>query len=133
MPGREVAHRVKVYRVTYRRDGADDAWSVEVAGLEDVFTYGRTLDEAAANAREAIAVTAELQPDAIELEEHVDIAGADVEELAKLRERADELQEEYLRAQRDVAQRLARAGVSRRDSARLLGVSHQRVQQLVAG
>ena len=28
---------------------------------------------------------------------------------------------------------LAEAGVSRRDSARMLGVSHQRVQQLVAG
>ena len=34
---------------------------------------------------------------------------------------------------RAAALRLTEAGVSRRDAARLLGVSHQRVQQLVAG
>ena len=35
--------------------------------------------------------------------------------------------------QRAAALRLAEVGVSRRDSARMLGVSHQRVQQRVAG
>ena len=45
------------HSVTFRRDPVDDAWLVEVDGLPDVYTYGRTLAEAAANAREAIAVT----------------------------------------------------------------------------
>ena len=45
------------YSVTCRRDPRDDAWLVEVDGMPDVHTFGRTLAEAAANAREAIAVT----------------------------------------------------------------------------
>lgn len=45
------------YSVTFRRGPRDDAWLVEVDGMPDVRTFGRTLAEAAANAREAIAVT----------------------------------------------------------------------------
>ena len=120
------------YTVTYRRDAEDDAWLVEITGLGDVHTFGRTLEEAAVNAREAIAVTVEAEPEDIDLDEHVDVAGIDVDELLRLRDQAEALHEAYLRSQRQAAQRLADAGVSRRDSARLLGVSHQRVQQLVA-
>jgi predicted RNase H-like HicB family nuclease len=128
-----MAAAMTTYRVTYRRDTDDDAWLVDIDGLDDVHTFGRTLEEAAVNAREAIAVTVDVEPDDVDLDEHVDVAGADIEELLRLREQADQLHDAYLRRQRDVARRLADAGVSRRDSARLLGVSHQRVQQLVAG
>jgi predicted RNase H-like HicB family nuclease len=121
------------YRVSYRRDADDDAWLVDVEGLDGVHTFGRTLEQAAVNTREAIAVTEDVQPDDVDLDEHVDVAGADIEELLRLRDQADQLHDAYLRRQRDVARRLADAGVSRRDSARLLAVSHQRVQQLVSG
>ena len=124
---------MKTYSVTYRRDPSDDAWLVEVDGMPDVYTFGRTLEEAAVNAREAIAVTVVLSESELELHEHFAVGGVDVEELASLRDRAQELHEIYLSRQRAAALRLAEAGVSRRDSARMLGVSHQRVQQLVAG
>ena len=120
------------YLVTYRRDPGDDAWLVDVEGMPDVHTFGRTLEEAAVNAREAIAVTVDTVESELELDEHFAVAEVDVEELADLRDRAQELHEIYLSRQRAAALRLAEAGVSRRDSARMLGVSHQRVQQLVA-
>ena len=120
------------YSVTYSRDPGDDAWLVEVDGMPDVHTFGRTLEEAAVNAREAIAVTADASESDVELAEHFAVADVDVEGLAGLRDRAQELHEIYLARQRAAALRLAEAGVSRRDSARMLGVSHQRVQQLVA-
>ena len=124
---------MKICSVTYRRDPNDDAWLAEIDGMPDVHTYGRTLEEAAVNAREAIAVTVDVSGSEVELEEHFAVSGVDVEELASLRDRAQELHEIYLSRQRAAALRLAEAGVSRRDSARMLGVSHQRVQQLVAG
>lgn len=121
------------YSVTYRRDPGDDAWLVEVEGMPDVHTFGRTLEEAAVNAREAVAVTTDVHESEIELEEQFAVADVNVDELASLRDRAQELHEIYLSRQRVAALRLAEAGVSRRDSARMLGVSHQRVQQLVSG
>ncbi|WP_419837724.1 hypothetical protein [Candidatus Poriferisodalis sp.] len=60
------------------------------------------------------------------------VADVDVDELARLRDQALEAHEIYLARQRAAALRLTEAGVSRRDAARLLGESHQRVQQLVA-
>lgn len=122
---------MKTYSVTYRRDPGDDAWLVEVDDMPDVYTFGRTLEEAAVNAREAIAVTADTSESEVELNERFAVTGVDVEELAAMRDRAQELHEVYLARQRAAALRLAEAGVSRRDSARMLGVSHQRVQQLV--
>ncbi len=120
------------YSVTYRRDPGDAAWLVEVEGMPDVHTFGRTLEEAAVNAREAIAVTVEVAESDLELDERFAVPEVDVKELASLRDRAQELHEIYLSRQRAAALRLAEVGVSRRDSARMLGVSHQRVQQLVA-
>ena len=127
-----MAEAMRTYSVTYRRDSGDDAWLVDVDGMPDVCTFGRTIDEAAVNAREAIAVTVDASESNVELEEHFAVADVDVEELASLRDKAQALQEVYLSRQRAAALRLAEAGVSRRDSARMLGVSHQRVQQLVA-
>lgn len=132
MPREGVADTMKTYTVVYRRDPEDDAWLVEIEGMVDVHTFGRTLDEASVNTREAIAVTVDCEPDEIELEEHVEVAGVDVDDVLRLREQSERLQDKYLQSQQTAARRLAEAGVSRRDSARLLGVSHQRVQQLVS-
>lgn len=127
-----MAEAMTTYSVTYRRDPGDDAWLVQVEGMPDVLTFGRTLEEAAVNACEAIAVTVNIEESEVELDEHFAVADVDVEDLASLRDRAQELHEIYLSRQRAAALRLAEAGVSRRDSARMLGISHQRVQQLVA-
>jgi hypothetical protein len=80
----------------------------------------------------AIAVTVECEPDDVELDEHVAVAGVDVDEVLRLREQSEQIHDAYLHSQQATTRRLADAGISRRDSARLLGVSHQRVQQLVS-
>ena len=98
---------MKTYSVTYRRDLGNDASLVEVGEMPDVCTYGRTLEEAAVNAREAVAVTADVSKSEVELEEHFAVGGVDVEELASLRDRAQELHEIYLSRQRAAALRLA--------------------------
>ena len=59
------------YSVTCSRDPGDDAWLVEVEGMPDVHTFGRTLEEAAVHAREAIAVTVDASELAVDLEEHI--------------------------------------------------------------
>lgn len=59
------------YSVTYRRDPSDDAWLVVIEGMPDVHTFGRTLDEATVNAREAIAVTVDASDSEVDLEEHL--------------------------------------------------------------
>ena len=82
---------MKTYSVTYRRDLGNDASLVEVGEMPDVCTYGRTLEEAAVNAREAVAVTADVSKSEVELEEHLAVGGVDVEELVSLRDRAQEL------------------------------------------
>ncbi len=64
--------------VTYRRDPGDDAWLVEVEGMPDVCTFGRTLEEAAVNACEAIAVTADIEESEVELNEHFAVGGLDL-------------------------------------------------------
>ena len=98
---------MKTYSVTYRRDLGNDASLVEVGEMPDVCTYGRTLEEAAVNAREAVAVTVDVSKSEVELEEHFAVGGVDVEELASLRDRAQELHEIYLSRQRAAALRLA--------------------------
>ena len=100
---------MKIYAVTYRRDPGDDAWLVEVAGMPDVHTFGRTLEEAAVNAREAIAVTVDTVESELELEEHFAVADVDVEELTSLRDRAQELHEIYL-SHCDLLRRVSRDG-----------------------
>ena len=122
---------VKTYSVTYKRDSDDNVWLVNVEGMPDVHTFGRTLEETSVNTREAIAVTVDVPVSEIELEEHFDVADVDLEELTSLQDRAQEMRDIYLSRQRATALRLAETGVSRRDSARMLGISHQRVQQLV--
>ena len=124
---------MKTYSVTYRRDHSDDAWLIEIEGMPDVFTFGRTLEEAAANAREAVAVTVDASESEVQLEERFAVGGIHVDDLAGLRKQAQEIREACPNRQRAAALRLAEAGVSHQDSARMLGVSQQRVQQLVAG
>ena len=67
---------MKTYLVTYRRDPEDDTWLVEVGGLPDVCMFGRTVDKAAVNAREAIAVTMNVEVSAVRFEEHFAAAAA---------------------------------------------------------
>lgn len=55
----------------------------------------------------------------------------EIAELSRLRGELDAVQATVVRRQRELARHLVAEGVSYRDAARLLGVCHQRIAQLV--
>lgn len=120
---------VKRVKVTVRRDPEDRRfWLVNVVGEPGAHTFGRSLAEAKRNAIEVVALWFELEPDQFEVDWSLrlgDIAGP-VKKAKAAIARAEED-----RSRRDQAVRtLIEAGVSYRDVAELLGLSHQRVAQI---
>jgi len=128
------AELMKAYRVTYKRDSSG-WWVASVRRVRGCHTQGRTVDEARRRIREALslfvddAASAELV-DQIELPATVKRA---IREYATLRNKADAESKRASAAARR-AVRVLREGklkMSARDTAALLGLSHQRVHQLV--
>jgi predicted RNase H-like HicB family nuclease len=122
------------YVVTYERDEAG-WWISHVQGVAGVNSDGRTVADARRRVREALALA--IGDDAAEAAELVDDVKlpADLRRVvarataarAKLAALEAETQENTARAVRELRKRL---GLSVRDVADLLGISHQRVQQL---
>lgn len=116
-------------KVVIRRD-ADDrtAWLANVAGVRGAHTFGRSLTEAKRHAVEAAALWYDVEPDDLDVDWDIRLG-----ELAKpLGEARNAIAHaEVDRARRDAAVRaLTDAGMSFRDIAELLGLSHQRVAQI---
>jgi predicted RNase H-like HicB family nuclease len=121
------------YRVVIERDETG-AWLARVPSISGCHTYGRTLEQARRRIRETLelwvddAEKAELSfdvriPTAIRREVRLAQDARDRSRRAKL-EASDTLR----RAALDLTQK---AGLSLRDAADLLDISHQRVQQLI--
>lgn len=127
----------KKYVVRYER-GEDGWWLATVLGIKGCHTQGRTIEEAEREAREALSVCVDdpIEAENAVLERDVKLPAAISAELRAL-----------VRARRSAevstatAQRLLRKVVtdlqgtldlSVRDVATLVGLSHQRVHQLVA-
>lgn len=125
--------RSKRYVAVYERDPDGDAWLVHIDGEPGCQTYGRSLRQASERIREALAVWLDREPDTLTV---VDRLPADLEEMSrKVASRRSEAERAGDAAQTATAQavrELAARGLSRRDAADLLGISHQRVQQLLA-
>ena len=121
---------MKDYTVYLKRD-ADGWWVASVRGVPGCHTQGRTIEQTLARVREALglfvddAESAVLKP----------VLPATVVRVVIRQEAARERAE---REQRRARELLCRAvlkltedlGISFRDAGRLLGLSHQRVQQL---
>jgi predicted RNase H-like HicB family nuclease len=125
--------RTKRYVAVYERDPEGNAWLVRIKGLAGCQTYGRTLHQAEARIREALAVWLDRDPERLEIasewpRELDDIATAVAQARREAAASSRAAGEEAARA----AKRLERMGLSRRDTAEILGISHQRVQQLLA-
>lgn len=136
MSGKGVVEVTTRYTAVFER-GRDDFWEVELAEEPRVHTFGRTLAKARAHIREATAVWFEVDDDAFELVEDVRLPKAVRDKVAKAqrgRERAQAARETALTVSREAAEALVRTShLSTRDAAELLGMSPQRVQQLLAG
>jgi predicted RNase H-like HicB family nuclease len=122
------------YVVTYERDEAG-WWIAEVQGVAGVNSDGRTVADARRRVREALALAVgDTAAQVAELVDDVKLPGAVRKVVArataarsKLHAIQAEAQESTATAVRELRKRL---GLSIRDIADLLGISHQRVQQL---
>ena len=123
----------KTYVAVYERDPDDDAWLVSVKGIEGCQTYGRSLRQAEARIREALALWLDRDADGIGI---TNAFPKRLESLAdtvlRAREDAEHAGTKARQTTVDVVRKLTDLGLSRRDAAELLGISHQRVQQLLA-
>jgi len=121
------------YRVVFERDESG-VWLARVPSVRECHTYGRTLDQARRRVREALSLWVD------------DAQAATLLEDVRLPRRASDAirVSRQKRAQEEAVRDEARASTVRaartlvndlhlgmRDAAELLGLSHQRVQQLV--
>jgi predicted RNase H-like HicB family nuclease len=127
---------MKIYTATYQRD-RDGVWLVELVEEPRVHTFGRTLAKAREHVRDAAALWFDVAPDSFDLVDDVRLprkAKASLERARAERGRAQAAQETAVTRTRDAARALVDdEHLSMRDAAELLGLSHQRVQQLLAG
>ena len=122
------------YRVQVTREGR--WWMVHVPDI-DGLTQARRLAEVEPMARSLVAITLDVDPDSFDLSiETTSIDGVEVaDRLAHAREdqrKAEELTAAAAAEVRAIARDLAGKGVPLRDIGVVLGVSHQRAQQLIA-
>ena len=124
----------KTYTVTYERDAAG-WWVASVRGVPGCHTQGRTIRQARERIREAVALFVEDAErarlvDAVRLP--ADVRRALVRHRAA-RAKAERAQERAVAETRQTVRRLTRRlHLSVRDAGELLGLSHQRVAQLLA-
>ena len=125
------------HTVQFWRDPEDRRfWLAQLLDTPGCHTFGRTLAQAQERVNEAIAVWFDIDEDTFDVAYEVrDLPGGLLDEIAetlRLRDQAGELERKAVRATRNAAQRLVNdAGLSTRDAAQVLGLSHQRVAQLV--
>ncbi len=120
---------MKRVKVSIRRDREDRSyWLVNVVGHPGAHTFRRSLSEAKRHAIEVVALWFELEPHQFQID--WDVRLGDLARQVKQAQAAI-AHAEVDRSRRDHAVRLLTdAGVSYRDVAELLGLSHQRVAQI---
>jgi predicted RNase H-like HicB family nuclease len=126
--------RSHAYEIVAERDGRH--WFLRVNELPGVFSQVRRLDQAEGMARDAIAAFLDIAADEFGVTVTVRLP-ADLERevagVIDLRGAIDRTEREYAEQTRRLATRLVQGeGMTVREAGRLLGLSYQRVSQLVA-
>ncbi|WP_194927014.1 type II toxin-antitoxin system HicB family antitoxin [Catenulispora pinisilvae] len=122
----------ETYRAIAELDG--DWWVVTVPDLRGVYTQGRTYEQARAMARDAIATMLGVAADRVAVTMDVRLPGHaedSIDEVSQARAARDAAAAAEQRTLRESARRLKAAGVKVVDAAALLGISKQRVYQLL--
>ena len=130
MPGRGL---VATYRVDVERDESG-AWIAAIAGVPGAHTYGRSLRQVRQRTREALSLWVD-DADGSELAFDIHLprdARTALHRASSARRATVEAQRTSSSATSDAAAVLVRdCNLSLRDAADLLGLSHQRLQQLL--
>jgi predicted RNase H-like HicB family nuclease len=125
---------VKTYTARLEREN-DGRWSVELEEEPRVHTWGKTIDQALTRMREAAALWFQTDEASIDLVPKPVLPKATdrtVEQARKAREQARNADRLAIEHTRKAAVALTSRGISMRDAAAILGISHQRVHQLLA-
>jgi hypothetical protein len=126
----------KTYDVNVTREGR--WWMVEVPAI-DGLTQARRISEVEEMARSLVSITLDVPPSSVKLGRiGIRVQGMKnvtdaVAEVTALRNEAVHADAKAAEVMRKSAQQLAKADVPMRDIGSLLGVSHQRVSQLLTG
>lgn len=124
---------VTAYRVTALRVG--EWWALSVPDLPGVFSQAKRLEHADEAAREAIALMLDIEASEVQVAVEPQLSNeeqAAVTEAERAQKAAREATEVERRAMQKAAAVLTR-DLSQRDAGRVLGVSFQRVSQLLRG
>ncbi len=123
---------MKAYQATAHRSG--NWWALTVDGLPGVHSQVRSLRQAETVIKEAIGLVLDVDSDAVTVVVTPELPKAVRLKVIKSRAKVTALQhiqEETAALSRDAARALIDEGLSQRDAAEILGVSFQRVSQLV--
>lgn len=123
---------MKRYTVRARRVGG--WWALDVEGVRGAHTQVRRIDQAEEMAREAIAGILDVAQTAFEVVVAPEVpadARTAVIQASRARLEAAQAQEAAAKLTQEAARRLVETGLTVRDAGMLLGVSHQRIAQLV--
>ena len=121
-----------IYTARARRSGT--WWAIDIPELPGVYSQARRLDRVESMARDAIALFLDVDPATLDIRVETNLPSdlrRDVDALGRLRAEADRLQAESSGAMKRLIRELLGRGMSVRDAAAILGISHQRVSQLV--
>ena len=122
--------QVTTFDVAISRE--DGYWVGVVDGLRGGATEARTLAGLEAEIVDLIQGLLDLEEDEVEINRRLDDGiAAVVQEMAAARDQLNHAKTTYETIQKDAVRKLASSKISARDTAKLVGVSHQRVSQLL--
>ena len=124
---------MKTYTARLERED-DGRWTVELEEEPRVHTWGKTVDQALTRMREAAALWFRTDETSIALIPRPVLpktAAMSVERAQQAREQARTADRMAIEQTKKAAAALTSRGISMRDAAAILGLSHQRVHQLL--
>jgi predicted RNase H-like HicB family nuclease len=120
------------YTIEIERDETG-YWIATAPGVPGMVTQAKRLDQIAARAREAIAALLDEPASSFDIESHIPLLDdVPIDEARDARARAEAAQAEAAEKVRSVVRRLVHEkALTMRDTGQLLGISHQRVEQIL--
>lgn len=123
----------KLFQVKAQQSG--EWWALSVDGMPGVHSQVRVLAKAESAIKEAIALVHDWDPDEFAVVVNPELPDGVLSRVIESRQMiadAERRQQEAAHASREAARALLASGLSQRDAAHVMGVSFQRVNQLVA-